>query len=55
MGFTFDNTDTNQIASSLTAMQNIINNYPENSDIIRPYIGGKEVNSDQNIAIIAML
>ncbi|MDE2823829.1 MAG: N-6 DNA methylase [Chloroflexota bacterium] len=44
MGFTFDDTDTKGVASSLATMQNLIDLYPRTADAIYPYIGGKEVN-----------
>jgi hypothetical protein len=46
MGFTFDDTDTSNTASSIAEMRNLIQKDPRNSERIFPYIGGKEVNSD---------
>jgi hypothetical protein len=44
MGFTFDDTDTKGIASSLSDMRRLIQADPQNADVIFPYIGGEEVN-----------
>jgi hypothetical protein len=46
MGFTFDDTDTKGIASSIETMKILIENNTSNSDRIFPYIGGEEVNTD---------
>lgn len=43
MGFTFDNTDTDGIANSLSDMENLIANDPRNAERIFPYIGGEEL------------
>jgi hypothetical protein len=43
MGFTFD--DTNENATSIAQMQELIAKDPRNADRIFPYIGGNEVNS----------
>lgn len=43
MGFTFD--DTNENATSIAQMQELIAKDPRNADRIFPYIGGDEVNS----------
>ena len=45
MGFTFDDTDTKGVASSLAEMRRLIDKDPKNSEVIFPYIGGKEVNT----------
>ncbi len=44
MGFTFDDTDTTGVASSLAMMRQLIENNPGNAARIVPYIGGEEVN-----------
>lgn len=45
-GFSFDDTDTRGVASSLADMERLITQNPRNADRILPYIGGEEVNSD---------
>ena len=45
MGFTFDDTDSKGIASSLADMQKVIDENPRSRKSIFPYIGGEEVNS----------
>ncbi len=45
MGFTFDDTDTKGVASSLADMERLLAKNPRNRDVILPYIGGEEVNS----------
>ncbi len=45
MGFTFDDTDTEGIASPISEMKRLIEKDVKNSERIRPYIGGKEFNS----------
>ena len=45
MGFTFDDTDTKGVASSLAEMNHLIEKDPKNGEVIFPYIGGKEVNT----------
>ena len=45
MGFTFDETDTKGVASSLAEMGRLIEKDPRNRKAIFPYIGGEEVNS----------
>ena len=45
MGFTFDDTDKEEVASSLSEMEQIVAKNPSNREIIFPYIGGEEVNS----------
>ncbi len=45
MGFTFDDTDTKGVASSLSEMRRLIQEDPRNHEVILPYIGGDEVNS----------
>jgi hypothetical protein len=44
MGFTFDDTDTKGVASSLAEMQRLIAKDPRNAERIFPYIGGDEIN-----------
>jgi len=45
MGFTFDDTDTKDIASHISVMEQLIADYPEYQNVIFPYIGGEEINS----------
>ena len=45
MGFTFDDTDTKGVASSLSEMRRLIEKDPKNAEVIFPYIGGQEVNN----------
>ena len=45
MGFTFDDTDTKGVASSLEEMRRLIDKDPRNADVIFPYIGGQELNN----------
>jgi hypothetical protein len=45
MGFTFDDTDTKGVASSIAEMHRLIAMDPKNADRIFPYIGGEEVNN----------
>ena len=44
MGFTFDDTDTKGVASSIQDMHDLIKHDPRNQERIFPYIGGAEVN-----------
>jgi hypothetical protein len=44
MGFTFDDTDTKGVASSIAEMHRLIEKDPKNRERIFPYIGGAEVN-----------
>ena len=44
MGFTFDDTDTKGITSSLSEMRRLVAKDPRNAERIFPYIGGEEVN-----------
>ncbi len=44
MGFTFDDTDTKGVASSIAEMHRLIEKDPNNQKRIFPYIGGAEVN-----------
>ena len=44
MGFTFDDTDSSGISSPLSEMKRLTLQNPRNAEIIRPYIGGEEVN-----------
>ena len=46
MGFTFDDTDKNGVASSLADMQRLIDTNQKNQELIFPYIGGEELNSN---------
>jgi hypothetical protein len=50
MGFTFDDTDTKGVASSIADMQQLIAKDPRNAQRIFPYIGGEEVNSSSTHA-----
>ena len=43
MGFTFDDTDTKGIASSIAEMHRLIAKDPRNAECIFPYIGGEEI------------
>ena len=45
MGFTFDDTDTNGVASPLAEMRRLIQDDSRNREVIFPYIGGEEVNT----------
>ena len=45
MGFTFDDTDTQGVASPLAEMRQLIEDNPRNREAILPYIGGEEVNT----------
>jgi hypothetical protein len=45
MGFTFDDTDTKGVASPLSEMSRLIDEDPSYEEIIRPYIGGEELNT----------
>lgn len=45
MGFTFDDTDTKGVATSLSEMRRLIAKNPRNRDVILPYIGGRELNA----------
>lgn len=44
MGFTFDDTDTKGVASSISEMEALIAKNGRNAERIFPYIGGEEVN-----------
>ena len=46
MGFTFDDSDTNGVASPLDEMRRLIERDPRNQEVIFPYIGGEEVNTN---------
>ncbi len=46
MGFTFDDTDTKGVASPLAEMCKLIEENPRNLEVIFPYVGGEEVNTD---------
>ncbi len=45
MGFTFDDTDKNNLANSLAEMERLIAKDPRNAERIFPYLGGEELNS----------
>ena len=45
MGFTFDDTDTKGVASSIAEMHRLIGKNPKNAERIFPYIGGEEINT----------
>ena len=44
MGFTFDDSDTKGVASTIAEMDRLIAKDPRNAERIFPYIGGEEVN-----------
>ena len=46
MGFTFDDTDTDGVATPLAEMRRLIKEDPPNQEVIFPYIGGEEVNTN---------
>ena len=46
MGFTFDDTDKKGVATPLAEMQRLIKQDPRNREVIFPYIGGEEVNTN---------
>ena len=50
MGFTFDDSDTKGVATSISKMGRLIENNPRNQEVIFPYIGGEEVNNHPNHA-----
>ena len=45
MGFTFDDTDVNTVATPIFEMYRLIEKNPRNREVIFPYIGGEEVNT----------
>jgi hypothetical protein len=45
MGFTFDDTDTNDVATPLIEMRRLLAKDTRNQEVIFPYIGGVEVNT----------
>ena len=45
MGFTFDDTDRQGVASPIAKMERLIEENPRNGEVIFPYIGGEETNS----------
>jgi hypothetical protein len=45
MGFTFDDTDKNGVATPLAEMRRLIAERPANEEAIFPYLGGEEVNN----------
>jgi hypothetical protein len=44
MGFTFDDNESNGVATTITEMKRLIDQNPRNRERIFPYIGGEEVN-----------
>ena len=46
MGFTFDDSSRGEVAAPLSEMNRIVEHDPRNSERIRPYIGGAEINDD---------
>lgn len=46
MGFTFDDTDKDGVATPLAEMRRLIATNPKNQEVIFPYIGGSEVNTN---------
>ncbi|MCQ3806586.1 MAG: N-6 DNA methylase [Acidimicrobiaceae bacterium] len=44
MGFTFDDRDRRGVASSLEEMNHLIDENPNNREVLYPYIGGEELN-----------
>ena len=46
MGFTFDDTDTKGVATPIAEMRRVIAQNLRNQEVIFPYIGGDEVNTD---------
>ena len=45
MGFTFDDADGKDVATPVAERQRLIDERPQNGDVIFPYIGGDEVNT----------
>jgi hypothetical protein len=45
MGFTFDDTDTNDVSTPLIEMRRLLAKDTRNQEVIFPYIGGEEVNT----------
>jgi hypothetical protein len=48
MGFTFDDTDTDGVASPLAEMNRLVEKDPRNAERVFPYIGGDELNNSPN-------
>jgi hypothetical protein len=46
MGFTFDDTATDGKPSTLAEMRALLEANPANAEVIKPYLGGEEINSD---------
>jgi hypothetical protein len=46
MGFTFDDTDKKAVASSLAQMNALFDIEPKAREIVRPYLGGEEINGN---------
>ena len=46
MGFTFDDTGKKGVATSIAEMELLIQKDPRNKDVIFPYLGGQEVNTN---------
>ena len=44
MGFTFDDNDRKRIATPLAEMKRLLHDNPCNHEVIKPYIGGQELN-----------
>ena len=45
MGFTFDDTDSSEVASPISEMLRLVDKNQRNKEVILPFIGGSEVNS----------
>jgi hypothetical protein len=45
MGFTFDDTDANEVATPISVMEQLIAKDQRNSQCVHPYIGGEEINT----------
>jgi hypothetical protein len=45
MGFTFDDTDTKEVATPLAEMRRLLDADPGNAEVIFPYLGGEEINT----------
>ena len=46
MGFTFDDTDKKGVATPLAEMRRLVEEDPRNREVVFPYIGGEEVNTN---------
>jgi hypothetical protein len=49
-GFLFDDADTKKAATPIAEMKRLIAQEPRNAEVIRPYIGGKELNDSPLLA-----